>query len=100
MITAQDIQAMGLHELQSLCRQLLEDRPRGPCAAPHPLFDEVMKRGGFRSSGQMATELGFDANAISTIRAKRRAVPANLILAIHEKVGMPFAEIRALIAKA
>jgi plasmid maintenance system antidote protein VapI len=71
-------------------------RPAARC--PHPLLDTVLERMNLRNDACLARALALSPPSISKVRRGRVAVSAELVLRIHEVVGLPVAELRALLA--
>ena len=62
------------------------------------LFNTIMRRYGLKNDAALCGKLGVTPPAISKIRNGRNNVSAELILIIHEKLKMPVADIRVLLA--
>jgi transcriptional regulator with XRE-family HTH domain len=63
----------------------------------HKLLDACMKITGVKTDKALADRLGSAGTVISRIRHKKLKVSPNLMLAIHEELGIPISEIRELI---
>lgn len=59
------------------------------------LFDTLRTRFGIKSDSALADELDIQPSQISKLRGGKR-LTSGVILAIHEYLGMPVAEIRKL----
>jgi plasmid maintenance system antidote protein VapI len=59
------------------------------------LFDTLRARFGIKSDSALADELDMQPSQISKLRGGKR-LTSGVILAIHEYLGMPVAEIRKL----
>lgn len=59
------------------------------------LFDTLRARFGIKSDSALADELDIQPSQISKLRGGKR-LTSGVILAIHEYLGMPVAEIRKL----
>ncbi|HBI70692.1 MAG TPA: hypothetical protein DDZ22_17310 [Massilia sp.] len=62
------------------------------------LVDTLRSRFGIKSDAALARELDVQPPVISKLRSGRFPLGASLILRIHEHLGMPVKEIRALVA--
>lgn len=63
------------------------------------LFDAIMQARGLKSDAALARLLDLGAPVVSKIRHGRLTIGAATILRVHEAVGMPVKEIRALIGE-
>lgn len=63
----------------------------------HTLLDECMKLASVKTDKALAQRLGNNGTVISRIRHGKLKVSPNLILAIHEELGMPISLIRELL---
>jgi len=61
------------------------------------LLDEVKQRYHIKNDAQLSRTLDVPPPTISKIRSGRVNVSADMILRIHECLGMPVADIRALL---
>lgn len=66
----------------------------------NPLLDMLLVRNNLRNDAALGKMLDVRAAVLSKIRHNRIPVGATLVLTIHEKTGMPVAEIRALLPAA
>lgn len=98
MVIRSGIEEMGINELQALCRELMQSR--GSRLMPHPLLDEVKSQLGVRSDKKLSKALGIRPPQVSRMRSRHLQVGPAVILAVHEKTGMPVARIRELLAAA
>ena len=64
---------------------------------PNALVDHLLQKLNIKNDQQLANYFEVFPAVISKIRNHRMEVSANMILLIHEKIGMPVAEIRELI---
>lgn len=64
-----------------------------------PVLDSVAGKHKLRSDKELALFLGISAGFLSRLRSGHAPFTASVILAIHEKAGLPVAEIRQLIAQ-
>lgn len=62
----------------------------------HKLIDACMKLAGVKTDKALADRLGSAGTVISRIRHRKLKVSPNLMLAIHEELGIPISEIRQL----
>lgn len=60
------------------------------------LLDELQKRYDIPNDRQLGLRLKLGAPIISRIRNNKNAVSSEVILRIHEELGIPVAEIREL----
>ena len=63
------------------------------------LLDHLRKIGGCKSDAQLGKLLGISNPTLSKIRHSRKELSPTVILAIHEKMNVPVAEIRELYGK-
>lgn len=63
----------------------------------HTLLDECMELASVKTDKALAQRLGTAGTVISRIRHRKLKVSPNLMLAIHEELGMPISQIRELI---
>jgi transcriptional regulator with XRE-family HTH domain len=63
----------------------------------HKLIDACIKLADVKTDKALAQRLGSAGTVLSRIRHRKLKVSPNLILAIHEELGMPISEIRQLI---
>lgn len=63
----------------------------------HTLLDECMKIACVKTDKALADRLCSAGTVLSRIRHKKLKVSPNLILAIHEELGMPISLIRELL---
>lgn len=61
------------------------------------LFDALRAEFPFKSDYQLAGKLDLYPADISNMRAGRRKIGPAVILAVHEKLGMPVARVRELL---
>ena len=61
------------------------------------LLDEVKQRYGIKNDAQLSRTLDVPPPTISKIRSGKINVSADIILRIHECLGMPVADIRSLL---
>jgi plasmid maintenance system antidote protein VapI len=61
------------------------------------LLDEVKQRYSIKNDAELSRTLDVPPPTISKIRSGRVNVSADMILRIHECLGMPVADIRALL---
>jgi len=61
------------------------------------LLDEVKQRYSIKNDAQLSRTLDVPPPTISKIRSGKINVSADMILRIHECLGMPVADIRALL---
>jgi plasmid maintenance system antidote protein VapI len=61
------------------------------------LLDEVKQRYSIKNDAQLSRTLDVQPPTISKIRSGKINVSADMILRIHECLGMPVADIRALL---
>jgi plasmid maintenance system antidote protein VapI len=61
------------------------------------LLDEVKQRYSIKNDAQLSRTLDVPPPTISKIRSGKVSVSADMILRIHECLGMPVADIRALL---
>lgn len=72
----------------------------------HPLLDKLLADNGFRSDYQLSRFLGIKAPVLSKIRTayanggayrdSKYRMTGDTMIVIHEKTGMPIAQIKAL----
>ena len=62
------------------------------------VLDAAQEKSGAKNDARLAKFLGKFPAAISKCRKERLPIGDSMILAIHEKAGIPVAEIRRLIA--
>lgn len=62
------------------------------------LLDELQKRFEIPNDRQLASKLGLSTPVISRIRTGKSGVSADVIIRIHEEMGLSIAEIKELIA--
>lgn len=62
----------------------------------HPLLDFLLKSRDLKSDRALSVKLGCAPSIISRVRKNSR-VSDEMILRIHERLGMPVADIRALV---
>lgn len=60
------------------------------------LLDHLRKIGGCKSDAQLGNLLGISNPTLSKIRHGKKELSPTVILAIHEKMNVPVAEIREL----
>lgn len=77
---------------QKVRRYVQESGPK----VPHALLDYLRDKYKLPNDAALARELNSSAPVLSRIRNGEKNIGATLILAIHEKLGMPVAEIRKL----
>lgn len=63
----------------------------------HKLLDECIKMADVKTDKELAKRLYIRGGIISKIRHKKQKVSGNVILAIHEELGMPVSLIRELL---
>lgn len=63
---------------------------------PHPLLDALLTHYGFALDKQLSVELDLHYTTLSKIRSGLVAVPAPLVLLIHDRLGWPIREIKGL----
>jgi len=61
------------------------------------LLDEIKQRYSIKNDAQLSRTLDVPPPTISKIRSGKINVSADIILKIHECLGMPVADIRALL---
>jgi len=61
------------------------------------LLDEVKQRYSIKNDAELSRTLDVPPPTISKIRSKKINVSADIILRIHECLGMPVADIRSLL---
>lgn len=66
---------------------------------PHKFLDYLIKTHKFKNDAALARALGFKSPMISKIRSRKSSIGPNFILAIHEELGVPIKEIKAMIAE-
>lgn len=64
---------------------------------PNAFVDYLLKKTNLKNDQQLANYFDIFPAVISKIRNHRMTVSANMILLVHEKLGVPVAEIRELI---
>ena len=64
----------------------------------HPLIDFLIERYSLKNDAALCRRLKIEPPMVSKVRHGRE-VSDSLILTVHEKLGMPVADIRALIPK-
>jgi hypothetical protein len=64
----------------------------------NPLLDVLVSANKLKNDAALAKILGVDAPVISNLRHVRLPLRSTMILRIHERLAMPVAEIRRLIA--
>lgn len=64
------------------------------------LLDHLRKIGGCKSDAQLGNILGISNPTLSKIRHGKKELSPTVILAIHEKMNVPVAEIRELYGEA
>ena len=64
-----------------------------------PVLDFIIESRKLKNDADLCRLLSLAPPVISKIRHKRVAVSDTVILRIHEKLGMPVAEIRALLPR-
>lgn len=62
------------------------------------LLDELQKRFEIPNDRQLASKLGLSTPVISRIRTGKSGVSADVMIRIHEVLGLPIAEIKELSA--
>ena len=62
------------------------------------LLDELQKRFEIPNDRQLASKLGLSTPVISRIRTGKSGVSAEVMIRIHEVLGLPIAEIKELSA--
>lgn len=62
------------------------------------LLDELEKRFEIPNDRQLASKLGLSTPVISRIRTGKSGVSAEVMIRIHEVLGLPIAEIKELSA--
>lgn len=62
------------------------------------LLDELQKRFEIPNDRQLASRLGLSTPVISRIRTGKSGVSGDVIIRIHEVLGLPIAEIKELSA--
>jgi plasmid maintenance system antidote protein VapI len=67
---------------------------------PHSLLDEVIAKLNAKSDGHLSRLLEIPPPTLSRIRNGKQKPSAEVILCIHEKTGMPVAQIKSLIQPA
>lgn len=63
----------------------------------HKLLDACIKMAGVKTDKELAARLSIKSPMISKIRHGKLKVSSNIILAIHESLGMPLPVIRELL---
>lgn len=67
-------------------------KPKHPC----PLIDALRERHGFPSDAALARAIGMSCATVSKVRSRDLRDVSAVMLAVHEALGVSFAEIRAL----
>lgn len=60
------------------------------------LLDHLKEKFNVKNDRQLAIEIGISHPTISRIRCGHKKASAELIIAVHEKYGIPIAEIKQL----
>lgn len=64
---------------------------------PKRLITGVMRHGAIKTDSDLARLLGVSPSLISRVRHGDYAVSAELLLRMHDKIGLSIAELRALL---
>ena len=62
----------------------------------HPVIDHLLKAYEIKTDAALAKHLGLKPSAISKIRSGMMSLTPTFILAAHEKLGIPVAQIRKI----
>lgn len=69
-----------------------------PSLNGNKLFDRLLDENNLKNDAALSRELEVSAPVISKLRHGKLPFGPSIILAIHEKFGMPVKEIRAVLA--
>ena len=70
------------------------------CANPTRVVDKLIDIKHLRNDAELSRLLGVAPPTISKIRSGKSGFSAAIVLRIHERFGLPVAELRALLASA
>jgi plasmid maintenance system antidote protein VapI len=68
------------------------------CADPGRVVDRLLELHRLRNDAALSRALGISPATICKIRTGKHGFSAGVVLRIHEALGMPVAELRALVA--
>lgn len=72
------------------------DAMKIPTYTPNRLLDIMQERFGYRSDAKLARAIGVTPVMMSKIRNKKVGVSNTVLLAMHERLGVPIAELKHL----